>query len=182
MPRESSARALRLIRATPRPRYRADVHRLRGDEPGRDLRARLQRAQAQACARRPLRPPNRRHSRRPHPRRSVQRRRTAARDPSAPPRGIPGRLPVSPTGRTPHLTCISRPQHRGRGLRSAGRACDNLLVGRGGPARHSALGTVDDLVLGAQLRQLLAEAAITPPNQSSEPASPRLCEPGVGCS
>jgi hypothetical protein len=60
-----------------------------------------------------------------------------------------------------------------------------VLIDRGGRLRHSAFGTVDDLVLGAQLGQLLAEAPITPPNRSSEPASPRLCEPGVpgvGCS
>jgi hypothetical protein len=57
-----------------------------------------------------------------------------------------------------------------------------VLIDRGGRLRHSAFGAVDDLVLGAQLGQLLAEAPITPPNQSPEPASPRLCEPGVGCS
>jgi hypothetical protein len=57
-----------------------------------------------------------------------------------------------------------------------------VLIDRGGRLRHSAFGAVDDLVLGEQLGQLLAEAHITPPNQSSEPASPRLCEPGVGCS
>jgi hypothetical protein len=56
-----------------------------------------------------------------------------------------------------------------------------VLIDRGGRLRHSAFGTVDDLVLGAQLGQLLAEAPITPSNRSS-PASPRLCEPGVGCS
>jgi hypothetical protein len=37
-----------------------------------------------------------------------------------------------------------------------------VLIDRGGPLRHSAFATVDDLVLGAQLGQLLAEALITP--------------------
>jgi hypothetical protein len=37
-----------------------------------------------------------------------------------------------------------------------------VLIDRGGRLRHSAFGTVDDLVLGAQLGQLLAEALITP--------------------
>ena len=39
-----------------------------------------------------------------------------------------------------------------------------VLIDRGGRLRHSAFGTVDDLVLGAQLGQLLAEAPITPPS------------------
>ena len=44
----------------------------------------------------------------------------------------------------------------------AARDTSTVLIDRGGRLRHFAFGTVDDLVLGAQLGQLLAEAPITP--------------------
>jgi len=66
-----------------------------------------------------------------------------------------------------------------------------LLIDRAGRLVASAFGEVDDLVLGAQLGQLLAEPDSAEPDPSEPPAdaaavaaaSPgHVCQPGAGCS
>jgi len=57
-----------------------------------------------------------------------------------------------------------------------------LLLDREGRLRHSIFGSLDDLTLGSHLGQLLSEPFLAGTDAPTDGASPRTCQPGVGCS